>query len=320
MAILHRLCVFTQGSLRFRFSSLGYWYSGKSPPPLLLDFGSTAHQRRGAACEIQVSWSNVRCFDPAAWRQLVRLSAATAGYGAASLVYGVLEGRQADVSLTRQIVNLVRAARLDYFGFNHVCEEVRKELGLRRPRRGQQLPKILPESALRKLYETISRGGNLQHEIMLKLLLFTGVRVSELCNMRMDDVDLDAGKIFIESGKGDKDRYVLMPDQFRLVLKAYMAGVPKNKYLFESQRRTKFSRRRIQELVGDYGRDAGLEGVHPHLLRHQLLSFLTEQGLPDAKIQLISGHSSKKALEIYQHISLGSVQPGYQDAIKRLDI
>lgn len=224
------------------------------------------------------------------------------------------------MSLTRQIVNLVRAARLDYCAFNHVCENVRKELGLHKPRRGQQLPKILPESSLRKLYETISHAGNLQHEIMLKLLLFTGVRVSELCNIRMDDVDLDAGKIFIESGKGDKDRYVLMPDQFRLVLKAYMAGAPKNRYLFESQRRTKFSVRRIQDLLRDYGRDAGLEGVHPHLLRHQILSFLTEQGLPDAKIQLISGHSSKKALEVYQHIGLGSVQPDYQEAIKRLDI
>jgi hypothetical protein len=47
---------------------------------------------------------------------------------------------------------------------------------------------------------------------------------------------------------------------------------------------------------------------------------LTEQGLPDAKIQLISGHSTKKSLEVYQHVSLGSVQPGYQEAIKRLDI
>jgi integrase len=155
---------------------------------------------------------------------------------------------------------------------------------------------------------------------MLKLLLFTGVRVSELCNMRMDDVDLDAGKIFIESGKGDKDRYVLMPDQFRLALKAYMAGAPKNKYLFESQRRTKFSRRRIQELVGDYGRDAGLEGVHPHLLRHQLLTWLTAQGMTDAAIQLISGHAKPDTLRIYQHLSLRDAKEPYQAAMKKLEL
>jgi integrase len=55
-------------------------------------------------------------------------------------------------------------------------------------------------------------------------------------------------------------------------------------------------------------------------LRHQLLTWLTVQGLPDAQIQLISGHASKKSLEVYQHLSLSSVQPGYQKAVKDLEI
>jgi integrase/recombinase XerD len=224
------------------------------------------------------------------------------------------------MSLTRQVVNLVRAARLDYYAFNHLCENVRKELNLQRPRRGRQLPKILPEAALKKFYETISKRGNLQHEVMLKLLLFSGVRVSELCNMRMNDVDLDSGKIFIESGKGDKDRYILFPDSFRLALRAYMASAPENRYLFESQRHTKYSKRRVQELVSDYGWDAGLEGVHPHLLRHQLLTWLTSQGMPDAQIQLISGHASRKTLEIYQHLSLKDAREGYQEAMRKLEV
>jgi site-specific recombinase XerD len=215
----------------------------------------------------------------------------------------------------------VRQARLDYDQFRHVCEAVRKELGLRRPRRGRQLPKILPEASLRKFYETISRHGNLQHEIMLKLLLFTGVRVSELCHIRMEDVDLDAGKVFIESGKGDKDRYVLCPDGFRLALRAYMVGVPHNRYLFESQLHTHYSTRRVQELVADYAALAELpERVHPHLLRHQLLTWLTSQGMPDAQIQLISGHASKKTLEVYQHLSLKDAKGSYQEAMKKLDV
>jgi integrase/recombinase XerD len=225
------------------------------------------------------------------------------------------------VSLTRQISNLVRQARLDYYQFHHVCEAVRKELGLHRPARGRHLPKILPESSLRKFYETISRGGNLQHEVMLKLLLFTGVRVSELARIRVDDVDLDAGKIFIESGKGDKDRYILFPDHFRLALKAYMAGVPENRYLFESQLHTLYSTRRIQELVADYAAEAQLpERVHPHTFRHQLLTWLTSQGMPDAQIQLISGHANRKTLEVYQHLSLRDAREGYQEAMKKLEV
>ena len=60
--------------------------------------------------------------------------------------------------------------------------------------------------------------------------------------------------------------------------------------------------------------------MHPHLLRHQMLTWLTSQGLPDAQIQLISGHASKKSLEVYQHLSLAQVEDGYQKAVRGLDI
>ena len=54
---------------------------------------------------------------------------------------------------------------------------------------------------------------------------------------------------------------------------------------------------------------------HPHLFRHQMLTYLTSKGLTDAQIQLISGHQSKKSLEIYQHLSLQSVDKAYQEAV-----
>ena len=226
-----------------------------------------------------------------------------------------------NTKLVRQIVRLVRRARLDYEGLRRVCAAVRKELGLRRPGRSRHLPRILPESSLRAFFETIQAGGNLQHEIMLKLLLYTAVRVSELTNIRVEDVDLDACKIFIESGKGDKDRYILFPESFRLVLRSHLATNPHNRYLFESRQRTKYSTRRVQQIVADYAAAADLpERVHPHLLRHQMLTWLTAQGLADAQIQLISGHATKKSLEVYQHLSLASVQPAYQRAAKQLEV
>jgi integrase len=226
-----------------------------------------------------------------------------------------------NAKLVRDITRLVRRARLDYEGFRRVCAQVRKEAGLRRPPRSRRLPRILPEASLKRFYEAIERGGNLQHEIMLKLLFYTAVRVSELVNIRVDDVDLDACKVFIESGKGDKDRVILYPEPFRLVLKSYMAGSPDNRYLFESRQRTKYSTRRVQQIVADYAVAADLpERIHPHLPRHQMLTWLTGQGLPDAQIQLISGHSSKKSLEVYQHLSLSSVQPAYQKAVKQLEV
>ena len=60
--------------------------------------------------------------------------------------------------------------------------------------------------------------------------------------------------------------------------------------------------------------------VHPHLFRHQMLTYLTSQGLSDAQIQLISGHKTKKSLEVYQHLSLQAVESAYQEAVHSLNI
>jgi site-specific recombinase XerD len=227
--------------------------------------------------------------------------------------------------LASHIARLVRRHRLDYPTFEAVCKAVRKETGLRRPpRSGRRLPHLLPEETLRRFYEALDAAGNLQHQIMLRLLFCTVLRVSELANIRVEDVDLEASKIFIASGKGDKDRYILFPDSFRLTLKAYLAAHPGNQPLFESRHRRRYSTRRIEQIVKEYAAQAGtadhVVDVHPHLLRHQMLTWLTAQGLPDAAIQLVSGYASKKSLEVYQHLSLAQVQISYQEAARKLPV
>jgi integrase/recombinase XerD len=124
---------------------------------------------------------------------------------------------------------------------------------------------------------------------------FTAVRVSELVKIKVGEVDLGSCKVFIDQGKGAKDRYILFPANFRLVLKSHLQANPKNRYLFETSRCGPFTPRRIQQIVQSYRAQAGLtQPVHPHLFRHQMLTYLTSQGLSDAQIQLISGHESKK--------------------------
>ena len=100
-----------------------------------------------------------------------------------------------------------------------------------------------------------------------------------------------------------------------------LAAHPKNRFLFETQRYGAYSVRRVQQIVQHYRQEAGLsDTVYPHLFRHQMLTFLTEQKLSDAQIQLLSGHASKKSLEIYQHLSLGAVDEAYQQAVKLLNM
>ena len=83
-------------------------------------------------------------------------------------------------------------------------------------------------------------------------MFYTAVRVSELVHIEVGDVDLDACKIFINRGKGAKDRYILFPASFRLVLKSHLHATPRNRYLFETRRFRPFTTRRIQQIVQDY--------------------------------------------------------------------
>ena len=150
---------------------------------------------------------------------------------------------------------------------------------------------------------------------------YTAVRVSELVHIEVGDVDLDACKIFINRGKGAKDRYILFPASFRLVLKSHLHAATRNRNLFETRRFGPFTTRRIQQIVQGYREMAGItQPLHPHLFRHQMLTYLTSKGLTDAQIQLISGHESKKSLEVYQHLSLESVDKAYQDAVQSVGI
>ena len=119
-----------------------------------------------------------------------------------------------------QFVWIARKAGLDYANFLYVCQQARKKLGLKTPKKERKLPQLLSEAALQRFFRVIQDCGDVQHEIMLKFLFYTAVRVSELVGIRVENVDLEQCKVFIGQGKGAKDRYILFPSSFRLVLKS----------------------------------------------------------------------------------------------------
>ncbi len=220
----------------------------------------------------------------------------------------------------REIVNTCRRFRLDYDALRKATQAARKHLGMKPSKGARKLPRLLTEAQLRAFYEAIDKANDLKHQILLRLLFYTAIRVAELCAIKVADVDVAAGKIFIDDGKGSKDRYVLFPADFRLVLKAYIESRRgEGEYLFESSHKRHYSTGRIRQIVREYAGAAGIK-AHPHLLRHQMLSFLTSSGLSDSQIQLISGHASKKSLERYQHLSLEHVSGDYQEAMRKVGI
>jgi integrase len=104
--------------------------------------------------------------------------------------------------IVSKMVRLARKERLNYDDFLYVCQQVRKKLELRRPERQHKLPQLLPATVLTRFFQVIEECGDLQYEIMLKLLFYTAIRVSELVRIETTDVDLDHCKIFIDRGKG----------------------------------------------------------------------------------------------------------------------
>ena len=150
-----------------------------------------------------------------------------------------------------QLVRIARKAQLGYDNFRSISQQARKKLGLRRGRKERRLPQLLTEAELKQFFRAIQDCGDVQHEILLKLLFYTAVRASELVHIEVGDVDLEACKIFINCGKGAKDRYILFPASF------HRSTTPRNRYLFETRRFGPFTTRRIQQIVQGYREKAG---------------------------------------------------------------
>jgi integrase/recombinase XerD len=159
--------------------------------------------------------------------------------------------------------------------------------------------------------------------VMIKLLIFTGLRNAELAQIRLKHVDLDQCQIRIEQGKGKKDRSVLFPASFRGELAQYMNHCRERRatYLFESNRLKSFSTRRIRQIIHQYAVEAGIEKrVYPHLFRHQIITYLTRKGIISPKLQLLSGHSEEKSLAIYRDLALTDVVADYESAMRTFPV
>jgi integrase len=223
--------------------------------------------------------------------------------------------------LVARIARLVRQAGLDYAGWRYVAKKVRQVCELRPAKNGRRLPKVLTSDEFRRFYLVVDRAEDVQHALMLRLLFYTAVRVSELCNVQVADVDLDTCKIRVNQGKGSKDRYVLFGKGFATALRTHIAAHPHNRWLFQTKRATKFSTRRVEQIVKKYAEEAGVQAT-PDTFRHQAITWLTRHsGMADAELQLITGHARRETLAVYQHVALdGDLERKYQESMKGVEL
>ena len=221
----------------------------------------------------------------------------------------------------KQLLKLLKTEDPDYNYLRELFRQIRKELNVTVTTGSppKKLPQVPTEEEISKYYEAVWKSRNMQHVVMIKTLLYTGVRVTELIHIKLSDIDFDRCQMRINQGKGKKDSIVPYPNAFREILAIHVDNAKNKKqtYLFESTWKRQFTDRGIRKILAQYTEKAGIEhSISPHKLRHFLFTWMKKQGVDDALLQPYSGHESRASLEIYSKLSLNDAQPVYDSKIK----
>jgi integrase/recombinase XerD len=190
------------------------------------------------------------------------------------------------------------------------------------PRTWRSLPKVLSFQEVELLLAAPDRNAprGLRDAAMLEVLYATGLRVSELCGLRLGDLHLDAGYLRCW-GKGSKERVVPLGSEADATLQRYLAeGRPsllagrRTDWLFVNSRASAISRQGFWKLVKRYGIRAGIRTpLSPHVLRHSFATHLLENGADLRSVQVMLGHADISTTQIYTHVNRERLRRLYED-------
>ena len=189
------------------------------------------------------------------------------------------------------------------------------------PKLWTTLPKSMPPEDVEALLRAPDRNTSdgLRDAAMLELLYATGLRVSELIHVKIEDLVMDAG--FLRTiGKGSKERIVPFGDSARDTIVTYLERGRRDfekrqvdPHLFLSNRGRPMSRQAFWMKIVRYARQAGITGhISPHVLRHSFATHLLENGADLRSVQMMLGHTDISTTQIYTHVSRARLQKMYE--------
>lgn len=193
-------------------------------------------------------------------------------------------------------INLVRSALI--FHFNEVLGKDFTNIQI--PKVNRSLPIFLTKEEVNQL---ILHAGTSKSQLIIKFLYSSGLRVSELCNLKIEDLTLNESKGFVRVGKGGKDRLFFIAEILKEEIKGYVGSI-KQGYLFPNTYGERMTERNVQKIVSLAGKKANImKQVTPHKLRHSFATHLHDKGTSIRTIQELLGHANLQTTEIYTHVS-----------------
>jgi|SRR5690554_4809262 len=206
-------------------------------------------------------------------------------------IYELIKTNNISESYQNQIINAIKAY------YEHVLGMPREYYNIERPKRSVQLPNVLSK---KEVIALIQSPKNIKHRAILWTIYSAGLRISELINLRVEDIHSDEGYIFVKDSKGKKDRKTILSDHLVELLRKYYKAYRPSYWLFEGQTGGQYSTTSIRKI---YRRAVKESRSNPwstvHTLRHSFATHCIENNVNLRYIQNMLGHSSPKTTEIY---------------------
>jgi site-specific recombinase XerD len=208
----------------------------------------------------------------------------------------LIRKKKISFSYQKQVISAIK------FYFEKILRRETKKYYFDMPRKQEEkLPVVLSKNEVKKI---IDCTYNLKHKTILSTIYSAGLRLSEVVNLKIADIDSDRKLIYVRGGKGKKDRTTLLADELLRLLRKYFQQYKPVYWLFEGKSRKRYAKRSVQNIFKSSLQKANInKNASVHTLRHSFATHLLEGGEDLRYIQKILGHKNIKTTEIYTHIT-----------------
>jgi site-specific recombinase XerD len=176
-----------------------------------------------------------------------------------------------------------------------------QKIDIQSAKKPKSLPIVLSRDEIRKILESLK---NAKHKLLLSLAYGSGLRVSEVVALKVQDLDFEELTVLLKQAKGQKDRISVMPQGLIDDLKNLVAGKEKGDFVFASERGGKLTERTAQKVFENALRKAGIKkDATFHSLRHSFATHLLENGVDVRYVQELLGHQNIRTTQIYTQVT-----------------